>query len=70
MDLKWTMKYPNVMFVTVIRIIMRVQFALCEFVPNAMRLVTVANAQKIGVDLDGNLLEFLALILLTIRIKE
>ena len=64
------MKYLNVMFVTVIRIIMRVQFALCESVPNAMRLVTVAIAQKISVDLDGNLLEFLALILLTIRIKE
>ena len=61
------MKYLNVTFVTVIRIIMRVQFALCEFVPNAMRLVTVAIAQKIGVDLDGNLLEFLDLILLMTR---
>ena len=61
------MKYLNVMFVTVIRIIMRVQFALCESVPNATRLVTVAIAQKISVDLVGNLLEFLALILLTIR---
>ena len=64
------MKYPNVIFVTVIRTIMRVRLALCEFVPNAMRLVTVAIAQKIGVDLDGNLLEYLALILLMIRNLE
>ena len=61
------MKYLNVMFVTEIRTIMRVRFALYEFVPNAMRWVTVAIAQKIGVDLVGNLLEFLDLILLMTR---
>ena len=64
------MKYLSVIFATEIRIIMRAQFALCEFVPNAMRWVTVAIAQKISVDLDGNLLEYLALILLMIRISE
>ena len=66
MDPKWTMKNLNATFAMRTLITMRVQFVVYEYVHHAMHVDTDANVLKIGVDLVGNLLELLALILLMI----
>ena len=66
MDLKWTMKNLNAMFAMRTLTTMRVQFVVYEYVHHAMHVDTDANVLMIGVDLIGNLLDGLALILLMI----